>query len=341
MKLAAPTFPLHPVVKCFPSMDAEMYKKLRDDIRENGIVMPVILWQGQVIDGRHRQQIAKELGIQIPIQEEKVNEEVAIKLARSLNQYRRHLTPSQLALIGAELVKVYAPIAAAVREENLPNHGKSPKASVEAFGKASAKAANDVGVSRASIERAKKVSEEADAKVVEAIREGKATVRDAEAIVKEPKEIQKEAAQAVAEGKARTLRAAVRQARANGKHQPSEDAEPIYDPNGRVIPPEMVPCVEDGKALMDASKQFAEFLGLIKDMRKDPIRGCRLRAGVETDLENLRSALEAASFYCVCVYCNGTGYYCKEPCSACKRAGWINHLAYKGAPSELRKKVPA
>ena len=44
-------------------MDAESFAALQDDIAENGQHAPILLFEGQVIDGRHRLMACQRLGM--------------------------------------------------------------------------------------------------------------------------------------------------------------------------------------------------------------------------------------------------------------------------------------
>jgi hypothetical protein len=49
-----------------PPLKHEEYKALKEDIEQNGVLHPLITWNGYIIDGHHRHQIAEELNIKIP-----------------------------------------------------------------------------------------------------------------------------------------------------------------------------------------------------------------------------------------------------------------------------------
>lgn len=79
-----------------PPLSDEEYAALRADIRERGILVPVIKDQhGNIIDGHHRVQIADELGITCPAEVRDVTDEQARDTAYALNLARRHLTGEQ------------------------------------------------------------------------------------------------------------------------------------------------------------------------------------------------------------------------------------------------------
>jgi len=64
----------------------------------------LILWNGLVIDGRHRVEICKELDVQPPLRVVEGTEAQAMALAWSLNQDRRHMTMEQKAMAAARLL---------------------------------------------------------------------------------------------------------------------------------------------------------------------------------------------------------------------------------------------
>jgi hypothetical protein len=89
-----------------PQLTAEEYAALRDDITENGVLVPVVKDQyGNILDGHHRVQVAEDLGITYRVDVAEVrDEEHARSLARRYNLARRHLSREQKRqLIAAEI----------------------------------------------------------------------------------------------------------------------------------------------------------------------------------------------------------------------------------------------
>jgi hypothetical protein len=91
----------HPVSRLFPDMDIDEYAILKLDIRDNGLKVPILLWQGQLIDGRHRLKACQELGIEPRFETVDCPEEELSGLVWSLNRVRRQLSHSQRAMIAA------------------------------------------------------------------------------------------------------------------------------------------------------------------------------------------------------------------------------------------------
>jgi ParB-like chromosome segregation protein Spo0J len=95
---------IHPIADKFPMLgDADMVK-LADDIRENGLRIPIITWRGAVVDGRNRLRACEKAGVTPDFEEGDFASEHEVKaFIISMNIRRRHLTAGQLAMLGEEL----------------------------------------------------------------------------------------------------------------------------------------------------------------------------------------------------------------------------------------------
>ncbi|CAK0774323.1 ParB family transcriptional regulator, chromosome partitioning protein [Gammaproteobacteria bacterium] len=100
----------HPLATLMPEASPEEYIGLRDSIKSVGLKQPLLLWEGQVLDGRHRLRACQEIGIE-PTTRELTLEEVGdgspeelLKFVAAMNLHRRHLTPSQRAMAAARIV---------------------------------------------------------------------------------------------------------------------------------------------------------------------------------------------------------------------------------------------
>ncbi len=100
----ASAYEIHPLSELFPEMQEESYIALKNDIRIHGQFEPVRLYEGKVIDGRHRLRACIELGIAPLVKSEDSNELVALVI--SLNLHRRHLTETQRGMIAAKLANM-------------------------------------------------------------------------------------------------------------------------------------------------------------------------------------------------------------------------------------------
>ena len=97
---------LHEVARFFPRMPDDKFEALVEDIRVHGVRQPILVYDGQILDGRHRWEACEELGIPCPSMEWVKNGSV-IDLVVSLNRKRRDLTQSQAAAIAVYALPLY------------------------------------------------------------------------------------------------------------------------------------------------------------------------------------------------------------------------------------------
>ena len=117
-----------------PPLTPEEYEQLKADIALRGVIVPILLdAHGNVIDGHHRRQIARELGEHIICPEETLDcsEEEARDLAVVLNTHRRQLSRDQRREAVAQLVKL-GPAVHLIGARR--NAGLSQRAAAEAIG---------------------------------------------------------------------------------------------------------------------------------------------------------------------------------------------------------------
>lgn len=123
--MIATTLPVHPLADLIPEMSADEYGELLDSLRAYGYQphQPVLTFEGQVLDGRHRQRACAELGIEPRYAEyEGDSPEEYILLA---NVHRRHLTTAQRAMIVLEILPAYKQRAKERQAEGL-RRGDNP-----------------------------------------------------------------------------------------------------------------------------------------------------------------------------------------------------------------------
>lgn len=174
------TYPIHPAADAFPKMGDEEFAALKADIQEHGQHDPVIIYEGEVLDGRHRYRACFDLGIDpsvIVVDDHSIGGD-PFDYVWSCNFHRRHMTTSQRAMVGVSLKRA--------READAERRQKAGAtlAPGGAKGKSAEQAAKIIKVSPRTVERATKVAHEGATEVVDAVKEGKLTVGAAEKIVK-------------------------------------------------------------------------------------------------------------------------------------------------------------
>jgi hypothetical protein len=142
-------FEPHALAKVLPAMSGEDYERLRTDIAANGLLEPITLYEGKVLDGINRQKVCDETGVS-PQYEEFSGDDPA-RFVFSQNLARRHLTVGQLGMVGADLMKRFR--VKRGRPEKGLNSGQTP-------GKAAEQVADLLGVSRDTINKAARVKKE-------------------------------------------------------------------------------------------------------------------------------------------------------------------------------------
>jgi hypothetical protein len=103
----------HPIALAFPPMSEAEYEALKADIKANGLHNPVAVYEGMILDGRHRDKACRELGLgechgRDYTEELSAHDGDAIAFAISANVHRRHLSKSQRAMIAANLANLPA-----------------------------------------------------------------------------------------------------------------------------------------------------------------------------------------------------------------------------------------
>lgn len=191
----------HPIADIWPMMDQAQLQDLADDIKKNGQLQFIWLYEGMILDGRNRYAACQLAGIQPKTKDYTGDEPTAF--AVSLNDKRRHMNKGSLAAVAVELLpffeadakkrQVRKPAPVFVKEkipEQIDGETKDQKTVVEKIPQQNSKsmfddgrqarddAAKAVGVNERYIQDAKKIKQEAP-EVFEKLKAGKISVQDA------------------------------------------------------------------------------------------------------------------------------------------------------------------
>ena len=181
----------HEAANIFP-LDDDSLQSLADDIKASGLLCPVELLDGQIIDGRRRWAACLLACVKPDTCDVTVDDPLAYVL--SLNLHRRHLTPSQLSMVAARARGMYN-TAAKERQKQHGNTapGKGKNTSGKLAGSDSRDAAGKaVGVSGTSVDYATKVLRKGTPELVKAVDDGRMAVSTAAVHASEPAEVQRE-----------------------------------------------------------------------------------------------------------------------------------------------------
>ena len=188
----------HPICLLIPSADDDELQDLTDDIRAHGLIAPIVLFEGMILDGRNRAAACERAGIAPRYVQFEGGREDALILVVSHNLKRRHLTKQAIAdaLVAAEDFNLHytlvEPAAAAEAAADGPE-AQSVIKITEPKTASSRKLAQAAGrvVSHVMIAATRKVKEKGEPELQEAVKKGRIGVQDAAKAADLPPEQQK------------------------------------------------------------------------------------------------------------------------------------------------------
>lgn len=170
-------YPIHDIANIFPEMGGAEFASLCADIKANGLREAIWLYQGAVIDGRHRMRACAEVGVNCYTKTYAGDD--PLKFAVSLNLHRRHLDSSQRAMVAARLANMK------VGGDRVSEHSANLQNAVS-----QSQAADLLNVSTRSVAAAARVQEEAPAEVIRAVDRGDMSVSLAAQVTELPNDDQ-------------------------------------------------------------------------------------------------------------------------------------------------------
>ena len=192
---------IHPFANIFPLLDGEPFEQLVEDIEEQGLREPILLYDGKILDGRNRYFACAQLGVEPRFEDSSAScDEEAFRESISRNLHRRHLTASQRAMIGAEILPMFEELAKKRQLATLKQHSTDKANWPERSRQAREDAAEAVGASARNVQRAKKVKSWGVEQLVEAVQAGSMSVSTAADVARLDADQQIEVIDLVGEG---------------------------------------------------------------------------------------------------------------------------------------------
>jgi ParB-like chromosome segregation protein Spo0J len=173
----------HRLADLLPLTQGAEFDRLVADIAEHGLLNPITLYQGQVLDGRNRALACRAAGIEPRYVEYEGKDPAAFVLSQNLA--RRHLGPSERAMVAARMATL-----------------KWGQRSDRVEGQIClSKAAQLLDVSERSVKSARVVLDHGIPELREAVEHGRLAVHEAEKAARLPGEAQMQFLEASASGK--------------------------------------------------------------------------------------------------------------------------------------------
>ena len=91
----------HPIADIFPLLEGPDFEALVADIKANGLLQPIELYEEKILDGRNRWKACRAAGVEPKTKEYRGSDPLGHVL--SLNLTRRHLSESQRAMVAARI----------------------------------------------------------------------------------------------------------------------------------------------------------------------------------------------------------------------------------------------
>lgn len=162
----------HPLADMLPLVQSAEFERLVADIAEQGLLNPITIYQGQILDGRNRERACRAAGVEPRYVEFEGKDPAAFVLSQNLA--RRHLGPSERAMVAARMA-------------NLKWGQRSDRVEGQIC---LSKAAQLLGVSERSVKSARAVLERGIPELQDAVHHGRLAVHDAEKAARLPVEAQ-------------------------------------------------------------------------------------------------------------------------------------------------------
>lgn len=175
--------PYHPIANIFPLLEGIAFRDLVEDIRVHGLIEPIVLKDGMILDGRNRLRACHAAQVSARFKTYDGRDPVAFVV--SANLHRRHLDVSQRSMIAAAIserryggrrgssTKVGGKVPKRIRLDRLPLWQDKP--SFE-------EAAHLLNVSPSSVTHARRVIESGVPELLAAVKRGEVAVSSAATI---------------------------------------------------------------------------------------------------------------------------------------------------------------
>jgi len=179
---------IHPLALMFPKMPQKSFKDLLDDIRQNGLLSPIVLYQGEILDGINRYRACTQAKIEPRFLEYEGNDPLGFVV--SANIARRHMSEAQRAMIAARVIKLRKTDP---KYRQVIDKTKKKQGSRDLYPFSQKSLAKAFQISIPTIKRANKIEQTDNPELSAAVAAGTIGVKPAAKIAQLPRDEQKKA----------------------------------------------------------------------------------------------------------------------------------------------------
>lgn len=186
----------HDAAAIFDLLEGAAFDEFVDDIRKHGQKIPIVLFEGKILDGRNRYRACRAAGID-PIFRTWDGQGSASELVWSLNHVRRHLHGNARALAAGRYAVSLQEESRKRQLANLKRGTQSPRSAKADVGKTERThetAAREADVPAATVERAVKVVKDGTPELQQAVAQDKISITSAAEVAAEAPDVQREIA---------------------------------------------------------------------------------------------------------------------------------------------------
>ena len=181
-------YPIHPACALWPRPSDEEVNAIAEGMKTEGLLNPIWLFEGAILDGKICYEACGIAGVEPRFETYTGDDPIRFSIAQ--NRERRHISPTDLTFVVAELCKL--PQQVHGRNQHLGRQGLlKPCLSEEKTIKTMAK---EAGIGRSNVVAAKTVLRDGESNIVEMVRSNKVGVQSAACFVRNtPRKLQHEA----------------------------------------------------------------------------------------------------------------------------------------------------
>ena len=315
-------YDIHPVAEAFPLLEGDERARVKASVEAHGFLVPIVLSPDKrIVDGRGRQDIGGELGIEPPTRT-LVDSDSLVMVSAALNGARRNLTKEQR-MSAAEALLPH------LEAEALGRQRRGSVSNDTAEGRTREVLAEILGVSPATAARVSKVFKRASSEIIDLVKCGKLSASLGERVAGLPADLQMDIALSGNAREAALSHLNVGQEPEESTPEPTaaKPRKPRKPKDGPGAWPkdaqgndlrESMQAVFEQKSIIGGLKSAADILR--RDVEATGNRNIGAYLPVDKIKDHMRSVaklIRDSEPWAVCNECGGDGGEC------CRRQGWV------------------